>query len=152
MTHLTTLFPRLRTVLRRVLAVSMQLVTQPGRHDLVSSVFVTVSVLVPLVAQPVAAQVGVGPVEQILCQSGGINIGAGIGAVFGLLTGYFFLKGLLRVMKAFDKGGDPTVNSKYVQLQIRDAGYSFAAGLLPALFPTVLVAAGITPVACLVPG
>lgn len=55
-------------------------------------------------------------------------------------------------MKAFDKGGRTDVNPKYVQLQIRDAGYSFAAGLLPMFLPTVLVAAGITPVACLFPG
>lgn len=101
---------------------------------------------------PVAGQVGVGPVEQALCQSGGIDIGAGIGLVFGTMAGYFFLKGLLRMMKGFDKAGRVDVKSAYFQLQMRDAGYSFLAGLLPTLFTTILVAAGITPVACLVPG
>lgn len=146
------LFTWIRTVLQRVWTAIVRPVIQPGRHDLVSSVVVTAGLLAPLVARPVAAQVGVGPVEQVLCQSGGVNIGAGIGTVFGLLTGYFFLKGLLRMMKGFDKAGDPTVKRKYFQLQMRDAGYSFAAGVLPALVPTLLITAGITPVSCLIPG
>ena len=123
-----------------------------GRHDCVVSVCVTAMFLVPLWARPVAAQVGVGAVEQVLCQTGGVNIGEGMSVVLGLVTSYFFLKGLLRLMKAFDKGGGKDVHPKYIQLQIRDAGYSFAAGLLPLFLPTALVAAGITPVGCFFPG
>jgi hypothetical protein len=131
---------------------SLHVATRPGRHDGVGSVFVTATLLAPLWARSVAAQVGVGPVEQILCQTGGVNIGEGMRSVFGLLTAYFVLKGLFRLMIGFDKAGRPDVSDKYLPLQIRDAGYSFAASLLPMFLPTVLVAAGITPVACLFPG
>ena len=120
-----------------------------GRHDCVVSVCVTAMFLVPLWARPVAAQVGVGAVEQVLCQTGGVNIGEGMSVVLGLVTSYFFLKGLLRLMKAFDKGGRIDVNRKYTKLEIRDAGYAFAAGLLPLFISTVFVAAGITPVAAI---
>ena len=146
------LFDQAITVFRRAWAALVWRATRPGRHDLVGSLLVTASVLAPLWATPVRAQVGVGPVEQILCQAGGIDIGAGIGIGFGLLTSYFFLKGLLRLMKAFDKGGRIDVNRKYTKLEIRDAGYAFAAGLLPLFISTVFVAAGITPVGCLFPG
>jgi hypothetical protein len=57
-----------------------------------------------------------------------------------------------RMMKGFDKAGDPVVKSRYFQLQMRDAGYSFAAGLLPVFILTFLITAGITPVAYLVTG
>jgi hypothetical protein len=56
------------------------------------------------------------------------------------------------MMKGFDKAGDPIVKSRYFQLQMRDAGYSFVAELLPMFISPFLITAGITPVAYLVPG
>jgi hypothetical protein len=152
MDTLTAVIERVTARLQRYWQHSTRLATSSGRHDLCGAVLVISGVLAPLWATPVAAQVGVGAVEQILCQPGSVTIGQVIALVFGLMAGYFFLKGLIRLMIGFDKAGRPDVSSKYLPLQIRDAGYSFAAGLLPALVPTVLLAAGITPVACLLPG
>lgn len=75
--------------LSRLWQYSQRVAPRPGRHDGVGSVFVTATLLAPLWARPVAAQVGVGPVEQILCQTGGVNIGEGMSVVLGLMTGYF---------------------------------------------------------------
>lgn len=101
---------------------------------------------------PVTAQVGIRAAEQLLCQSGGVTLGQAITLAFGLLSGYFILKGLLRVMIGLDKAGRPDVDSRYLPLQFRDAGYSFLAALLPLFVPVFLTAVGITPVSCLLPG
>jgi hypothetical protein len=161
MTILTTLFTRLRTMLWRVLTASGRLVTQPGRHDLVSSVLVTASLLAPLWATPVAAQVGVSETEQVLC-SGALNVAQIVTIGLGLVSGYFILKGMLRMQIGLDIihrlehiGADGRRRTdktpKQGKKKARGGIYSWAAALLPVFVPPLLAVAGVDVVSCLLP-
>jgi hypothetical protein len=147
------------TVLLRYWRGSVRMAVQSGRHDLFGSMLTTASILTPLWAAPVTAQVGVGATEQILCSPGRVNIAQLIALGLGLMSMYFLLKFLWRLMTGFDKAGEvrpdrnPAVNRRkkrrYLELQIRDSSYSLLAALLPILIPVVLQVAGINTVSCL---
>jgi hypothetical protein len=148
-------------MLRRACAVIVRLLIRPGRHDLVSSVIVTASLLAPLVAQPVAAQVGVSETEQVLC-SGTLNVAQIVTIGLGLVSGYFILKGMLRMQIGIDIihrlehiGDDGRRRTEKTPKQgkkkARGGIYSWAAALLPVFVPPVLAVAGIDVVSCLLP-
>lgn len=155
------LFARVRTVYHRLGMTIVRHMTQSGRHDLGSSVVVTVCVLVPLWARPVAGQVVGSATEQLLCQTAGLNLAQLVTIGLSLLSGYYILKFLLRGMYGVDKvgevptGRDHSVNTqkkyRFRDLQPRDALYSLVAALLPVLVPAFLNVAGIDVVACLFP-
>jgi hypothetical protein len=146
------------TVLLQCWHESVRRAVRPGRHDLLGSMLTTASILTPLWAAPVTAQVGVGATEQILC-TGSVNIAQLIALGLGLMSMYFLLKFLWRLMTGFDKAGEvrpdrnPAVNRRkkrrYLELQIRDSSYSLLAALLPILIPVVLQVAGINTISCL---
>ena len=157
----TILFERAITVLRQAWATIVQLVTQPGRHDLTGSVLV-ISILVgPLWARPVTAQVGTSAAEQVLCGEG-INTAQWITIGLGLISAFFIFKFLLRVMLGLDIihrtehiGADgirrTDATPKQGKKKARGGFYSLAAALLPVFVPPLLAVAGIDAVSCLLP-
>jgi hypothetical protein len=161
MTHLTTLFTQVRTVLRRAWAAIVQLVVQPGRYDLALSVVGTSILVGPLWTTPVTAQVGTSAAEQVLCGEG-INTAQWITIGLGLISAFFILKFLLRVMLGLDIihrtehiGADgirrTDATPKQGKKKARGGFYSLAAALLPVFVPPVLAIAGIDVVSCLFP-
>ncbi|MFC6965066.1 hypothetical protein ACFQL7_28030 [Halocatena marina] len=133
-----------------------------GRHDLVLSVGVTICLLGPLVAEPVAAQAGVSEAGQVLC-TGTFNIAQLTTVGLGLLSMAFILKGLVRMMQGLDNAGATTLlvtesdantydtPQGYGRQQARGGIYSIIAALLPAIVPVCLSVAGIDVIACLFP-
>ncbi|WP_248908559.1 hypothetical protein [Halocatena marina] len=133
-----------------------------GRHDLVLSVGMTTALLIPLLAKPVAAQVGVSEAGQVLC-SGSFNIAQILTVGLGLLSMYFIFKGLIRMMQGLDNAGATTLSvpeiedevydtpQEYGHQQARGGIYSIAAALLPSIVPAFLAVAGIDVIACLFP-
>jgi hypothetical protein len=155
------LFDRICTAPRRLWAAIVRLVIQPGRHDLGSSLLVTASLLIPIWARPVAAQVGVSETEQVLC-SGALNVAQIVAIGLGLVSGYFILKGMLRMQIGIDIihrlehiGADgirrTDATPKQGKKKARGGVYSWAAALLPVFVPVLLAVAGIDYVSCLLP-
>ena len=147
------------TIRCRWIAAQSSTAIRSDRRDLFGSVFAIVSVFILFGAAPVSAQVGVDTTEQVLCSPGSINIAQLITIGLGLMSAYFILKFLWRLMTGLDKAGevrldrDPTVDrmkkQRYLKLQIRDSSYSLIAALLPVLVPVFLEVAGIDTVSCL---
>lgn len=147
------------TTLLRYRYRGVRMIVQSGRLDLFASMIAIASILILFGTAPVSAQVGVDTTEQVLCSSGGINIAQLITIGLGLMSVYFILKFLWRLMTGFDKAGevrldrDPAVDrmkkQRYLKLQIRDSSYSLLAALLPVLIPVFLEVAGIDTVSCL---
>ncbi|MFC6962393.1 hypothetical protein [Halocatena marina] len=129
------------------------IITQPGRHDLYMAMFVTALFTTPLWAQPVAAQVGVSEAEQVLCNgSTGFNIAQIITVGLGMISMYFILKFLLRMMTGLDKAGSTDSSAQQQGKQEAKGGvYSLLAALLPVLVPVFLNTAGINVASCLFP-
>lgn len=127
--------------------------TQPGHHDLTLSMAITATVLAPLWAHPVAAQVGVDEAGQVLCSEGnGLNIAQIITIGLGLLSAYFILKFLVRMMAGLDKAGSTESDrAQSGKDQARGGIYSLVAALLPLIVPAFLQAASIDVVTCLLP-
>lgn len=136
-------------------------VFQPGRHDLFVSLFLTAGLLLPLGATPVVAQVGVSEAGQVLC-SGTFNLAQLLTVGLGLISMYFILKGLLRMMVGLDNAGSTELVGSdgvrrtdaapaYGRRQAKGGVYSLIAALLPVLVPAFLNVAGIDVVACLFP-
>lgn len=130
-----------------------RIVTQPGRHDLYLSVSTVALLLMPLQASPVAAQVGVDEAQQVLCNgSSGFNIAQIITVGLGLISMYFILKFLIRMMTGLDKAGSTDSGAQAQGKQEAKGGiYSLLAALLPVLVPVFLSTAGIDVVSCLFP-
>lgn len=141
------------TVIRRFGRQVVQILTQPGRHDLYLSVCAIAVFLVPLQASPVAAQVGVDEAEQVLCNgSTGFNIAQIITVGLGLISMYFILKFLVRMMTGLDKAGSTDSGAQAQGKQEAKGGiYSLVAALLPVLVPVFLSTAGINVASCLFP-
>lgn len=140
----------------------LRMLVHTGRHDLVLSVCMTTALLIPLLAKPVAAQVGVSEAGQVLC-SGSFNIAQILTVGLGLLSMYFIFKGLIRMMQGLDNAGATTLlvpeiedevydnPQEYGHQQARGGIYSIAAALLPSIVPAFLAVAGIDVIACLFP-
>lgn len=150
----------LLTVVRQCRQRLRRFVSQPGRHDVVLSMIVAWVFLAPLLAEPVAAQVGISAAEQVLCAEGG-NIAQLIGLSLILASAYFSVKIIVQLQYLADKrwtkppGRDPQLNAKkkreFEKFQVRDTMYSVVGALLPVLYPVLLNAAGINVVGCLFP-
>lgn len=126
--------------------------TQPGRHDLFLSVFVTGTLLAPLWASTVAAQVGTSEAQDILCSTSGINVAQIITIGLGLISAYFILKFLIRMMTGLDKAGSTDSGAQQQgKKQAKGGIYSLVAALLPVLVPAALNVANIDVVSCLLP-
>lgn len=138
-----------------------RIVTQPGRHDLFASVCLTGGLLAPLWTTPVAAQIGVSDAGAVLC-SGALNIAQLLTVGLGLVSMYFILKGLIRMMVGLDNAGATELVGSdgrrrtddagpYGRRQARGGVYSVMAALLPVIVPIFLKVAGIDVVTCLFP-
>lgn len=111
----------------------------------------------------IPAQVGVSEAEQVLCtSSAGINVAQIITLGLGLISMYFILKGLLRLMTGLDNAGATELVGSdgvrrtdaapaYGRQQARGGIYSWVAALLPVLVPVFLNVAGISVADCLIP-
>lgn len=130
----------------------MRVVIQPGRHDLYLSVSAVALLLMPLQASPVAAQVGVSEAQSVLCEGSSVNIAQIITIGLGLISAYFLLKFLIRMMTGLDKAGSTDSGAQAQGKQEAKGGiYSLVAALLPVLVPVFLNTAGIDVVSCLFP-
>lgn len=140
-------------VLRRFHRGLIDRVTRSGRHDVALSLGVTLPTL-PL-------QVGVSEAEEVLC-SGTFNIAQVITVGLGLISMYFILKGLIRLMTGLDNAGSTELVGSdgirrtdaapaYGRQQARGGIYSWVAALLPVLVPVFLNVAGINVADCLFP-
>lgn len=107
----------------------------------------------------IPAQVGVSEAEQVLC-SGTVNIAQIITVGLGLISMYFILKGLIRMMTGLDNAGSTELVGSdgvrrtdaapaYGRQQARGGINSWVAALLPVLVPVFLNAVGINVVDCL---
>jgi hypothetical protein len=152
---------RVVVCLHRSWRYSVRVATRPGRHDLVSSLLVTASLLAPLWARPVAAQVGTSAAEQVLCGEG-INTAQWISIGLGLISAFYIFKFLLRVMLGLDIihrtehiGQDgirrTDATPRQGKKKARGGIYSLVAALLPVFVPALLTVAGINVVSCLFP-
>lgn len=141
------------TVVRRSSRWIARVITRPGRHDLYLSVCAVALLLMPLQASPVAAQVGVDEAEQVLCAgTTGFNIAQIITVGLGLISMYFILKFLIRMMTGLDKAGSTDSGAQAQGKQEAKGGiYSLIAALLPVLVPVFLNTAGINVASCLFP-
>lgn len=161
--HYSTLCVWGHTVYQRLRAAVVRVI-QPGRHDLLTSVVVTASLLASLGMTPVAAQVGVSETEQLLC-SGALNVAQIMTIGLGLVSAYYVLKGMLRMQFGINNAGEGTElvgndgirrvwdgdARAYGRRHARGGLYSWAAALLPVIVPAVLAVAGIDYVSCLLP-
>jgi hypothetical protein len=126
--------------------------TQPGRHDLFLSVFVTGILFAPLWASTVAAQVGTSEAQDVLCSTSGINVAQIITIGLGLISAYFILKFLIRMMTGLDKAGSTDSGAQQQgKKQAKGGIYSLVAALLPVIVPAALNVANIDVVSCLLP-
>lgn len=139
-------------VVRRCQLAFIRGATRPGRHDLFLSVFVTGSLLAPLWASTVAAQVGTSEAQDVLCATSGINVAQIITIGLGLVSAYFILKFLVRMMTGLDKAGSTDSGAQQQgKKQAKGGIYSLVAALLPILVPAALNVANIDVVSCLLP-
>jgi hypothetical protein len=130
----------------------IRITTHPGRHDLFLSVFVTSAILAPLLASRVAAQVGTSEAQNVLCSTSGINVAQIVTIGLGLISAYFILKFLFRMMTGLDKAGSTDSSSQQEgKSQAKGGIYSLVAALLPILVPAALNVANIDVVSCLFP-
>lgn len=141
-----------KTVIKRSRRSFMRMVTQPGRHDLYMAVLVTALFIAPLWTRPVAGQVGVSEANEVLCGGTGFNIAQIITVGLGLISMYFILKFLIRMMTGLDKAGSTNSGAQQEGKQEAKGGvYSLLAALLPVLVPVFLNTAGINVASCLFP-
>ncbi len=142
-----------RNVISSITHKVIRIVTQPGRHDLYLSMGAVALFLAPLYATPVSAQIGVSEAEQVLCDgSAGVNIAQIITVGLGLISMYFILKFLFRMMTGLDKAGSTDSGAQAQGKQEAKGGiYSLVAALLPVLVPVFLNTAGIDVASCLFP-
>ncbi|WP_330631934.1 hypothetical protein [Halocatena halophila] len=138
---------------KRIFHTAAHVLMRPGRHDLYLSVILIATALSPVLARPVAAQVGVSEAEQVLCSgSTGFNIAQIITVGLGLISMYFILKFLVRMMTGLDKAGSTDSGAQAQGKQEAKGGiYSLVAALLPVLVPVFLNVAGINVASCLFP-
>lgn len=109
----------------------------------------------------VPSQVGMSETEQVLC-SGAFNVAQLITIGLGLVSMYFIIKGVLRMMVGLDNAGATELVGSdgvrrtdaapaYGRRQARGGVYSIVAALLPAIVPVFLNVVGINVAACLLP-
>lgn len=114
-----------------------------------------------LLADPVAAQVGVSEAEQVLC-SDGFNVAQLLTVGLGLVSMYLILKALLRMMVGLDNAGATELVGSdgvrrtdaagpYGRRQARGGIYSLVAALLPVFIPVFLSVIGVDVASCLLP-
>lgn len=148
-------------VLRRCRRTLIELALFPGRHDLYLSGSVTGVLIAALLADPVAAQVGVSEAEQVLC-SDGFNAAQVLTVGLGLVSMYLILKALLRMMVGLDNAGATELVGSdgvrrtdaagpYGRRQARGGIYSLIAALLPVFVPVFLSVIGVDVASCLLP-
>lgn len=120
-----------------------------------SQFYRSLGVLFPVVP----AQVGVSGAEQVLC-SGTVTVAQLVTVVLGLISMYFILKGMVRMMIGLDVIGKPEHVGNdgrrrtdkvdpYGRQKARGGVYSWVAALLPVLVPVFLSVVGIDVASCL---
>ena len=111
---------------------------------------VSITVTTGAFATPVAAQ-GVNAADSVMCGgNGGPDLGRIITIILGLLAMYFIVKAIIQTMAAFDKMNSPREQEHYEgQKQLKSAGSTAGAALVPVLAGPLLDVMGINTISCL---
>lgn len=111
---------------------------------------ISITVTAGAFATPVAAQ-GVDAADSVMCGGGGgPNLGRIVTILLGLLAMYFIVKAIIQTMAAFDKMNSPREQEHYEgQKQLKSAGSTAGAALVPVLAGPLLDVMGINTISCL---
>lgn len=122
-----------------------EVTTQSGWRDLYVSSVGTLVLLIPLwIVSEIAQTLGIGVVEDVLCNTGqtGTSVSQLVLIGLGLITMFFIMKTLIYAVVAIDKVEDSETEPQTV-------AYSFGAALLPAFILTLLQFGGVNVASCL---